>query len=957
MDAYAHVLRSIRGGSKQQQDLPVKRRKDLLQRCLIKQQNQLLPSKLEEKEKDESTVPKNETDDTTDKTTSAGTNTAAAETSALSPTTTKGTGINLQRIIDESKKSSTTAKPTEAEEIETATSPQANSNTSTKNKAKKTDQQEPILPQDELALHKNDSVPIVITTSETKDDSNHNNSKKSKKNIKKPMVQILRKSGEKDNEIPRPTTPTTTRCETNDSNTRENNTGKKNCKHSAVQILSKQCEKQDDGGPSRPAPTNPTKQPPQPPSQQPKQKPKQPAKSSSNNATSKTTVNSNNKNNPETVDQRTIRELRAQLDAKHQQLYDAQKKSDDLFKLWESEKHIVAACKHRNQLLEDKIQTVYQLEQSNTDLKQQVSDSSKHASRLENEIQQLRKQLQQKEEYLNATLQSNRQARESVTQQQSEYKDLISTFSSLSKELVQSQQEKREMEQALAAVRAMVQTKDEDMARLKLELKRSEMLRPTPRPSPAAASESEKVQALQRELQETKAKLEILTKGGRKGKKKKANHPTVIVKRELPDRPSLADFVPPQGVQILQRTASTDTNGTGVNSVAGEQATSAAAMAIMQQQQMFDDAGVQLLPPPPSLPGGQQQAEQQEYVTLCQQEMQAAPEHKRDIIFHGVDRGYDSVSSDDENHNDDDEGDGTGSQDEDDGDVTTEMDFLLASFDESEIAVEIDPPRVTRTLHLDIDRKAEVVDVHLILSIPEGYPATAPLQVEASLAPEQPQQNDSGSGPSVEARKVVMDALPDLINVCRWEANGSLGSPSLFTVLQTADHWVENEWHGIQAKRLPSDSLGRACLPPPGSSHYKIARTLLSTHHLMDPDKITFIKSTAGRYNLGGYAKLGYPGFLLVEGLEDNVAFFVEAIIQEVRRLRQNSKTTKSASKFGKADTAKFAVAGKIAVEVDGELDSGRALPKKLIEIDKSKEGMEAFRGLCSQVGLDIYLE
>ncbi|CAB9506490.1 RWD domain containing [Seminavis robusta] len=524
---------------------------------------------------------------------------------------------------------------------------------------------------------------------------------------------------------------------------------------------------------------------------------------------------------------------------------------------------------------------------------------------LETSIARLQQQLKDKDGHVQEELQL---AHENRAQEQAEYKNMVHAFTKLSQELCHAQEGKRELEDALEAERAMTQEKNDELQRLQHELKRSEMLRPTPRNS---VPEPRRVQALQRELRRTQEKLAKLTGQQPKQTSKK--------------KPSLADFVvtdqspPPTPTRILQRPSSSEEAQGQIHVLQPPRnhASSTGSSSNAGPNNLLEcELPGQTLAPP---------AFQQE--TECQQQQQ--PSDSTEIRFHGIEKAYDE--SDDEG------GDMV--------DDTTEIDFLLASFGEGELQVDSDERRVTRTLHLEMDRNHEVVDVHLILSMPEGYPSVAPLEVEASLAPE--------ISPSVAARKVTMDALPDLVNVCRWEANGSIGSEALFNVFQTADEWVQNEWHGIQAKRLPADASGKPCLPAAGATNgsLQMARLLLSTHHLVDGEKINFVKMTASHYNLGGYIKVGYPGFILVEGLEDNCTFFVESLVQQRMKLRNKSK------QGGRCDSATFSVAGKVIVEVEEEFEGERKLPKKVIEIDKSREGMECFREFCAGVELSKYID
>ena len=612
-----------------------------------------------------------------------------------------------------------------------------------------------------------------------------------------------------------------------------------------------------------------------------------------------------------------IQRLRTQLDSKTKQSYQILKRNDDLTKLWQAEKYSVKATKQRNQLLEDTIQ--------------RLQDQLVHKQELWDQIRQ----------------DLTRQVQQTTQQEQDKHVDTIQALTQLSQELCHAQQEKRTLEQTLDGKRARLQAQDEEIQRLQRELKRSELLRPTPRnytpcscggfTDGTGAGSRSRIQALQRELQQTQDKLTKALASNNNATSKKAASSPAGKKNARRERPSLADFVveqqpqPPGSavpvVQILQRSGSTDTAD---ESHSGGSGGRFEASAVHHDNDNNARLIRNLLEEP----------------TACQQTQQPALESiSTGIRFHGIEENYDTYDTNDDGNDD-------GSDASDDGriDVLTEIDFLVASFSESELMVDTDPTRITRILQLDFERNAEVIYVHLVLSVPpEGYPESAPLQVEAFLAPTE--DGNGNNRPSVAAQKVAMDAMKGLVDLCRWEANGSLGSNALFGVLQSADQWVQTEWGGIQRKFLPADSTGKACLPSPTSSNYQIGRWLLSSHHLVDPDKIAFVKSTAGHYGLGGYIKLGYPGYLLIEGLEDNCSYFVEALVQQRSKLRKNAKSSR-----GKTDSSTFSIAGKIAMHVD-DLEGARKLPKKqLIEIDKSREGDKTFEEFCRNVQLSKYL-
>ena len=668
-----------------------------------------------------------------------------------------------------------------------------------------------------------------------------------------------------------------------------------------------------------------------------------------------------NQKQPESQHLRTIQRLKVQLESKTKQSYLILKRNDDLTKLWHAEKYSAKATKERNQAIEDSMHK----------LQNQMQHKEKLWEAARNDLNRQIASLQEQCHQAQALQQSQQQVQQEEQLDKTKYLETIHAVTKLSQELCLAQQDKRTLEHTLEIERGMMESKDELIQKLRLKLERSELLRPsTSRPSYFGDDNNSRVQALQLELQQTQDKLARALANN--SKKKAASSPSIKSKpAQSRDRPSLADFVlgqqEPSGTIQILRKGSTDTadsvggdtsgGNTGRirkrNNTVAPPLASAFSMMLEDEEEENEDTRIinSLL----------------DESTACQLNQLPDPESMNaGIRFHGIEEAYDESSdrnTDSNGHTnnkrqdgEDNINEGTGSSASDHGqlDVATEIDFLLASHSEEELIVHADPMRVTRILNLDFDRNDEVLPVHLVLTIPsDGYPET-PLNVDVSLAP--PSTNDDGNTVSntVEAQKVAMDALPALLEICRCEAeaNASGGTNALFAVLQLADAWVQNEWGGIQAKRLPSDAMGKACLPSPTSSHYQIARWLLSSHHLAGKDKIAFIKSTAHHYGIGGYIKLGYPGYLLLEGLEDNCEFFVQALIQNRAKLRKNAKSSKS----GRTDSATFSVAGKTAIKVE-DLEAARILPKKqLLEIDKSREGHGCFKEFCQSVDLSQYL-
>lgn len=165
----------------------------------------------------------------------------------------------------------------------------------------------------------------------------------------------------------------------------------------------------------------------------------------------------------------------------------------------------------------------------------------------------------------------------------------------------------------------------------------------------------------------------------------------------------------------------------------------------------------------------------------------------------------------------------------------------------------------------------------LTLSIPEGYPVKEEqvVQLEASL---------TGHSMTSSWQKSAVKALPSLLAACRREAKNCSGCEALHPILSCAESWVENDWRAIVSasdttspnssnvirNSAPLSSLPVTVMEQPTKSYrsYKLVQRLIYSHHIIAKSKRKSLKDLATKYNLGGYVKIGWPGIIIVEGLE-----------------------------------------------------------------------------------------
>jgi len=241
--------------------------------------------------------------------------------------------------------------------------------------------------------------------------------------------------------------------------------------------------------------------------------------------------------------------------------------------------------------------------------------------------------------------------------------------------MVLSNESKRDIEADLKKEQDRVRDRDLEIQKLRAELKRMDMLRPS---NKVQAGGDKKLNALRRELQDTQDKLTrekrknaTLVAAAAKVEGSNSSEEPIQLKRE---KPSLTDFVP--DVIVNSKPA-------GESNRSLDSATSAARPP----------------PPPPVSPY-----------------QQPRTPSTTDISFDGVNTSYDSPGNPLEER------------------VKSELNFLSASYDNDEVKIEAH--KVTRTLLLPIDRNDdEKIVVHLNLLIKDGYPNLVPLKVDASIWP------------------------------------------------------------------------------------------------------------------------------------------------------------------------------------------------------------------------------
>ena len=197
-----------------------------------------------------------------------------------------------------------------------------------------------------------------------------------------------------------------------------------------------------------------------------------------------------------------------------------------------------------------------------------------------------------------------------------------------------------------------------------------------------------------------------------------------------------------------------------------------------------------------------------------------------------------------------------------------EVDFIEAAY-EPEEAWCVDATRIFRRLGLPLgDTRAEVM---LELYMPPLYPVEQSLEVSGSIV--------STTNPAVA--KAAYNALPDLLNGCTQLAQALQGSEAVLSILQHAEEWVNDQWpeftEAFSSKSEEERDLQRpnqAVLVP----NSVLGRRLIYSHHIISKHKRADLQDLAVEYHLTGFVKIGWPGLIIVEGLEEDCQAFYDKI-------------------------------------------------------------------------------
>jgi hypothetical protein len=262
-----------------------------------------------------------------------------------------------------------------------------------------------------------------------------------------------------------------------------------------------------------------------------------------------------------------------------------------------------------------------------------------------------------------------------------------------------------------------------------------------------------------------------------------------------------------------------------------------------------------------------------------------------------------------------------------------ELEFVAAAYSPDE-AWTSNFDKVHRRLRLE----QEDVEVELVLSMPPGYPVceTAPLSIRASLTNKSSRKNSS---------KRVGNALPSLLEACRTVAMNCAveQAEAVFAVLTRADEWVDQDFAqeclSCDNNESSPNTLAASLLERPTrvTPMMVLGRRVIYSHHIIASGKRRALAELTSHYELGGYAKIGWPGVIVIEGLEENCSSFVE----EIRTWRWQHLAVRGEEQ--------------VPIPIGVTLHDSRVLPRQFEEL--SEDQLSYLGTKCREAGLhDLFL-
>jgi hypothetical protein len=228
-----------------------------------------------------------------------------------------------------------------------------------------------------------------------------------------------------------------------------------------------------------------------------------------------------------------------------------------------------------------------------------------------------------------------------------------------------------------------------------------------------------------------------------------------------------------------------------------------------------------------------------------------------------------------------------------------EIQLILAAYTPDEVWVSTRTPAASRSDTTSIVRRllikqkvddnpkgeTSTIALELCVSMPRHYLTNAGLCIDSLTVAEERLDNSPSSRLLLKA---AYNAIPELIQRCREVADSFLGEESVWMVFAAVDEWLTSNRHrfdelknhetiddrGKRTSNITSDSSSSE----PASKTVTLGRRLIYSHHIIAKAKRADLASLFREFDLTGFVKIGWPGLILIEGVEDCCQAFFDTI-------------------------------------------------------------------------------
>jgi hypothetical protein len=226
-----------------------------------------------------------------------------------------------------------------------------------------------------------------------------------------------------------------------------------------------------------------------------------------------------------------------------------------------------------------------------------------------------------------------------------------------------------------------------------------------------------------------------------------------------------------------------------------------------------------------------------------------------------------------------------------------EIELILAAYTPDEVWVSTrndctNASRIVRRLLVkniaDGSSNGELTTVALDLcvSMPSHYPTKESLCIESLTVAD---ERIPGDGPSSRTMlKAAYNAIPDLIQHCRGVSDSFLGEESVWAVFAAVDDWLTSNRHrfevgtgrdsacDVDEERGTVEAV--AANSEPASRSVTVGRRLIYSHHIISKVKRADLAMLFRELDLTGFVRVGWPGLILIEGVEGSCESFYNTI-------------------------------------------------------------------------------